>query len=406
MEKLHWTTEKRKIKDLLPADYNPRQMTEAQAKELRKSLEKFDLVEIPAVNTDGIILAGHQRLHILGLMGRGDEEIDVRIPNRPLTELEAQEYNLRSNKNTGEWDMDKLFAMPEGLLEEVGFSNKEIQSLIDGHTDTKEDDYDVDKGLETPVRVEKGQIWQLGSHRLMCGDSTDKQDVERLMDGKRAGMFLSDPPYNVALGMNETPEEAKKRNRRTDGLVVQNDEMNDEDFNGFLFNVFTVADSVLDEGGVFYIWHADSEGYNFRSACKQVGWKVRQCLIWNKSSLIMGRQDYQWKHEPCLYGWKDGAAHLWNSDRTQTTVIDFQKPSNSKLHPTMKPIELMVYQIKNSSNIDQIILDLFGGSGSTLIACEQTDRVCYMMEIDPKYCTVILDRWEKLTGKKAEIVVS
>ena len=216
-KELRWVTEKRKIKDLVPAEYNPRQMTEAQAKELRKSLTKFDLVEIPAVDRDGTILAGHMRLATLKDMGRGDEDIDVRVPNRKLTDEEAMEYNLRSNKNTGEWDMDKLFAMPEGLLRDVGFNQKEIQKLIDGHTEAKEDDYDTDKGLKLPCRVEKGQLWQLGSHRLLCGDSTDPVAIGRLMDGKKVDMCFTDPPYGV-----------KYVGKTKEALTIENDAMDEE----------------------------------------------------------------------------------------------------------------------------------------------------------------------------------
>jgi site-specific DNA-methyltransferase (adenine-specific) len=221
------------------------------------------------------------------------------------------------------------------------------------------------------------------------------------MHNSLADLLITDPPYNVALGMDETPEEAKKRNRRTDGLTIQNDKMNDEDFLQFLCDVYTTADTVMNEGAVFYIWHADSEGLNFRKAAFQAGWKIRQCLIWNKNSLIMGRQDYQWKHEPCLYGWKDGAAHYWGSDRTQTTILEFNKPSRNGVHPTMKPVELFEYQIKNSSKPNAIVLDLFGGSGTTAIVCEKTGRKARLMELDPKYCDVIVKRWEDFTGKKA-----
>ena len=214
-------------------------------------------------------------------------------------------------------------------------------------------------------------------------------------------MLITDPPYNVNYGAVRDVSEAVKRHKRTDGLLIQNDNMGDEEFREFLTSAFRNADSVMRPGAVFYIWHADGEGYNFRGACKDPGWTVRQCLIWNKNTLCMGRQDYQWKHEPCLYGWKDGAAHFWASDRKQTTVLDFDRPVKSELHPTMRPVALFDYQIKNNTKNGNIVLDLFGGSGTTLIACEQNGRTANIMEYDPKYVDVIVKRWEDLTGEKA-----
>ena len=227
----------------------------------------------------------------------------------------------------------------------------------------------------------------------MCGDSTSVTDVEKLMNGNKADMLLTDPPYNVDY-------EGKTK----DKLKIKNDSMDNDSFRQFLRDAFTSADMVMKEGAVFYIWHADSEGYNFRGACFDVGWKVRQCIIWNKNCMVMGRQDYQWKHEPCLYGWKDGASHLWASDRKQTTVIDMPKPAKSDLHPTMKPVALFDYQIKNNTKGGDIVLDLFGGSGTTIMACEQNNRIAYSMEFDPHYVDVIIARWEQFTGQKAVLV--
>lgn len=214
-------------------------------------------------------------------------------------------------------------------------------------------------------------------------------------------MLLTDPPYNVALGIGGSKDEARKRHRRTDGLVIMNDKMEDSEFFEFLLKCFTAGKEALKEGGAFYIWHADNEGLNFRTALKQSGLTLRQTLIWNKNCFTLGRQDYQWKHEPCLYGWKDGAGHNWYSDRSQSTVLDFAKPTRSEEHPTMKPVELFAYQIKNSTMKGDIVLDLFGGSGTTIIACEQTGRIGYCMELDPKYCDVIIHRWENFTGQTA-----
>ena len=227
----------------------------------------------------------------------------------------------------------------------------------------------------------------------MCGDSTDPDQVARLMGGELADLVVTDPPYNVDY-----------EGATTDKLKIENDNMEDGAFLDFLTKSFQAADNVMKPGAAFYIWHADSEGYNFRTACKMIGWKVRQCLIWNKNSLVMGRQDYQWKHEPCLYGWKDGAGHIWNSDRKQTTVIDFDRPNRNDIHPTMKPIGLFDYLIRNSSKKDQLVLDTFGGSGTSIMACEQDGRRCCTMELDPRYVDAIIDRWETFTGEKAVLI--
>jgi site-specific DNA-methyltransferase (adenine-specific) len=244
-------------------------------------------------------------------------------------------------------------------------------------------------------------LWILGEHRLLCGDSTKPEDVERLMVGAKADLMLTDPPYNVALGMNETPEQAKARNRRTDGKVVANDSMSDQEFRAFLVACFQQGFSSMKPGASFYVWHADTEGFNFRGAVRDCGEKVRQCLVWAKDVLVMGRQDYQWQHEPCLYGWKDGAAHGWYSDRKQTTLLKFDRPSRNQEHPTMKPVGLFAYLISNSTAPQGLAYDPFLGSGTTLIAAEQLGRKCYGMEISPQYCDVIVKRWETLTGKQA-----
>ncbi len=390
MNKLSWTTEKRKVSELIPAEYNPRQMTAIQAKELRKSLDRFGLVEIPAVDQDGTILAGHQRLTMLKEMGQGEEEIDVRVPNRKLTEKEAMEYNLRSNKNTGEWDMDKLFAMPEGLLEEVGFDKREIQKLIDGHTEVVEDDYNDEEGLQKPVRCEKGEIWQLGSHRLMCGDSTVKEDVERLMDGKKADMVFTDPPYGVDYsgGIQFTKDGVKKDQR--DRLEA------DESAEIYLQAIPMMAEFC---DGPIYTWFADTKARQLYEAIELVGGKIHAMIVWVKNGGYGAiNACYKQKHEPCLF-WKVGAKLRWTGISTECTVWEIDKDGKNKFHPTQKPIELCARALKNHDA--RLCLDLFLGSGSTLIACEQTGRTCYGLEIDPKYATVIIDRWEKLTGKQA-----
>lgn len=248
-----------------------------------------------------------------------------------------------------------------------------------------------------------------GGHRLICGDATNADVVANLMQGDLADLLITDPPYNVALGMNGShplrPSEAKQLHRRTDGKIIQNDSWdNDEDFIEFLVSAYQSALNVMREGAAFYIWYASTQAHNFLTACKEANMQVRETLIWNKNVFTFGRQDYQWKHEPCLYGWKDGAGHNWYSDRKQTTVLDYDRPTKSELHPTMKPIELFAYQIQNSTKQNDKVLDIFGGSGTTLMACEQLDRKCYTVELDPHYCDVIIDRWEKFTGKTAKIV--
>lgn len=224
----------------------------------------------------------------------------------------------------------------------------------------------------------------------MCGDSTDPETMERLMDGEKADLYLTDPPYNVAY-----------TGKTKDALTIQNDKMDNSVFRQFLNDAFFSAVSVMKKGAAFYVWHADSEGYNFRGACEESGLEVKECLVWNKNTMVLGRQDYQWKHEPCLYGWKKGAPHKWYSDRKQTTVLEFDKPSASRDHPTMKPVALFAYQIQNSTKPGDIVLDSFGGSGTTIMACEQLGRKGYVVELDPKYCDVIIKRWEQFTGDKA-----
>lgn len=261
----------------------------------------------------------------------------------------------------------------------------------DGGTEGQTDPDAVPEAQEEPVS-RLGDVWLLGRHRLMCGDSTDAGSVALLMNGSNADLLLTDPPYNVSY------EGGTK-----DRLTILNDSMDDEKFRSFLADAFKAADTVMKNGAAFYIWHADSEGYNFRGAVRDTGWMVRQCLIWVKNSMVLGRQDYQWKHEPCLYGWKDGAAHLWTSDRRQTTVLEFNKPNRNGEHPTMKPVELFEYQMLNSTNREAVVLDLFGGSGTTMIAAEKNGRSARLMELDPRYCDVIVRRWQDFTGQEATL---
>jgi site-specific DNA-methyltransferase (adenine-specific) len=305
---------------------------------------------------------------------------------------------LADNKlalNAG-WD-NEMLALELGEIGDLGFdidltgfTAEEIAALSPEQIEPGLTDEDaVPEVPEQPITV-LGDVWLLGKHRLMCGDSTSIDAVDKLMDGQKADQLVTDPPYNIAYEGG-----SKKREQ------IKNDEMESADFRQFLRDAFTAADTVMKSGAVFYIWHADTEGYNFRGACLDAGWQVRQTLIWNKDNSAFGRQDYHWKHEPCLYGWKSGAGHLWASDRKQTTIIECKRPSKSELHPTMKPVELMQYQIENNTKGQDVVLDLFGGSGSTMIACEKTGRINCSMELDPKYCDVIIKRWQDFTGKIA-----
>lgn len=287
-----------------------------------------------------------------------------------MTEEQKKKYRILDNKTNelAEWDFDLLEEEIDGFDFGFDFNSGEDDAEI-----IEDDVPEVDEENEPITKL--GDIWQLGKHRLMCGDSTDVSAVAALMNGEEADLLLTDPPYNVAY-------EGKTK----DALTIKNDK-----FREFL----TAAVSVLKEGGAFYIWFASREHCNFETALNESGLEVRQELIWKKNTMVLGRQDYQWKHEPCLYGWKDGASHNWYSDRCQTTVLEFNKPARNGEHPTMKPVELFAYQIKNSTKKGETVLDLFGGSGTTIIACEQTGRTAYCMELDERYCDVIIKRYER-----------
>lgn len=339
------------------------------------------------VDENGVILAGHTRYKALLKLGR---EVVECIVKDGLTEEQKKKYRLLDNKTNelAEWDLDLLAFELDGL----DFGDLELDWGVEDifeTTEVIEDDVPEVDEVNEPI-TKPGDIWQLGRHRLMCGDSTKAEDVARLMDGSSADLLLTDPPYNVEY-----------TGKTKDALTIENDSMDDASFRVFLRDAFEAADGNMKPGAAFYIWHADSEGYNFRGACHDIGWKVRQCLIWAKNAMVLGRQDYQWKHEPCLYGWKEGAGHYWGSDRKQTTILEYDKPQRNGEHPTMKPIPLFAYQIENSTRPGDIVLDLFGGSGTTIIACEQLGRSGYLCELDPRYCDVIIKRWEEFTGEKA-----
>lgn len=380
-----------KIEKVKPYDKNPRK-NKAAVDYVANSIKEFGFQQPIVVDKDMVVIAGHTRLKAAKKLKL--KEVPVVVADN-LTEEQVKAYRLADNKTAekAEWDFDLL--TDELLsLQELDFDMEQFGFDFDFSEDgeaVEDDSWEADVP-EEPIS-KRGDIWVLGRHRLMCGDSTDAADVALLMDGNKADMLLTDPPYNVDYTGKASELETRK---------IENDKMEDSAFQDFLTSAFENAAENMKAGGVFYIWHADSEGLNFRIACKRAGFQVRQCLIWNKNAMVMGRQDYQWKHEPCLYGWKDGASHLWASDRKQTTVLDFEKPQKNNLHPTMKPIKLFDYQIKNNTKGDDIVLDLFGGSGTTIMAAEQNGRRGFVMEYDPKFVDVIVDRWEQFTGMKAK----
>lgn len=366
---------------------------------IKKSLKELGAGRSIVVDKDGEIIADngvYEQAKKLGIKTKivetdGSELVVVKRTDLATGDDKRKKLALADNaaSDTSEWAEELL---REDWTPEVLADFGVVLPETDIQTENKEaqdDDFDEDKDKVETV-CKKGDIWALGEHRLMCGDSTKPEDIASLMAGEMADLWLTDPPYNVDYV-----------GKTKDALKINNDKMSPEQFREFLNAAFSAAHNVLVDGGAFYIWFASREYVNFELALRDVGLQVRQELIWNKNSLVIGRQDYQWKHEPCLYGWKDGAAHRWYSDRSQTTVIDWNRPTKSDEHPTMKPVGLFGYQIKNSSKPGDIVLDTFGGSGTTIIACEQLNRKARSMELDPHYCDVIIARWEKLTGKKA-----
>lgn len=379
----------KKTDELIPYVNNPRNNDQA-VDAVASSIKNFGFKVPIVIDSKNEIINGHTRLKAAKKLGI--EEVPVIVAD-DLTEDQIKAFRIADNKvaELADWDEELLLAELDMIEMDMGQFNIDMSELDsdDSSEEVVEDEFD-DTPPEEP-KAKYGDIYQLGRHRLMCGDSTSVEDVEKLVGGGViVDMLLTDPPYNISY-----------EGKTEDALTIQNDSMDDESFRQFLTNAFFAADNVMKKGAVFYIWHAGTEGYNFLGACRDVGWKVRECLIWNKNQMVMGRQDYQWKHEPCLYGWKDGASHLWAGDRKQTTVLDFDKPQRNGVHPTMKPIALFDYQIKNNTKGNDIVLDLFGGSGTTIMACEQNGRRGYSMELDPRYVDVIIKRWEDFTGEKA-----
>lgn len=391
MSAMQWKT--LSVDALRPAAYNPRKKLKAGDKEYEKiknSILEFGYVEPIIVNYDMTVIGGHQRLTVLKDLGYTEVQcVEVHIED----ENKVKALNIALNKITGAWNEQLLADLIVDLqsanfnTDFTGFEAPEIEQLFSKvhNKDIKEDDFDVEAELQKPTMSQAGDVWLLGRHRLVCGDSTLPETYTKLMEGKRANMVLTDPPYNV-----DVEETAGK---------IKNDNMPDEDFYKFLFAMFVNVEQNMERDASIYVFHADSKGLIFRQAFHDAGFYLSGCCIWKKNALVLGRSPYQWQHEPCLFGWKLGGKHQWYSDRKQTTIWEYDRPKSSKDHPTMKPVALMAYPIQNSCMSNCIVLDPFLGSGSTLIACEETNRICYGIELDEKFADVIVRRYiEKVGG--------
>ena len=395
-----------KINELKNDHKNARKRTDRSSALIKESLQKYGAGRSIVIDEENRILAGNGTIagaraagikNVRVIETEGDEIIAVK--RKGLSEDQKVGLALADNRTSdlSEWDKEMLHQLSEDHDVEPWFTKEDLAEILgepdiipsEGLTDPDE----VPESPETPT-VQFGEVWKLGNHKLLCGDATDLNQLQPLMENELADLWLTDPPYNV----NYEGKTAEK-------LKIQNDQFANEEFREFLAAAYTTAYNYLNNGASFYIWHADSEGYNFRAAAKDANLQIKQCLIWVKSSMVMGRQDYHWQHEPCLYGWKKGASHFWNADRKQTTVLKFDRPNRNKEHPTMKPVDLFQYQMSNSSKPNHIILDTFGGSGTTLIAAERIQRQARLVELDPRYCDVIIKRWENFTGNKAKRVV-
>lgn len=379
------------LKELKPAAYNPRKKLKKGDKEyekIKQSLLKFGYVDPIIVNEDLTVIGGHQRLTVL-------KDLDYETAKCVIVDLPKEDekaLNIALNKITGQWDeallADLLLDLQESdfNLDLTGFEPPEIDDILTNVHDKElsEDEFDVEEELKKPTVSRHGDIWQLGKHRVICGDSTKAETYKQLLDDRKANLVVTDPPYNVDV-------------EETAGKIL-NDNMSDGDFYQFLLSMFTQVENHMEDDASIYVFHADTEGLNFRKAFKDAGFYLSGCCIWKKNSLVLGRSPYQWQHEPCLYGWKKKGKHQWFSDRKQTTIWEYDRPKSSKDHPTMKPIQLMAYPIQNSSMRGTVVLDPFLGSGSTLIAADQTGRICYGIELDEKFVDVIVKRYIEVTG--------
>lgn len=387
------------IGDLCPAAYNPRKKLKPGDKEYEKiknSIQEFGYVEPIIVNYDMTVIGGHQRLTVLKDLGY--TEVDCVVLHIE-DENKVKALNIALNKITGAWNEQLLSDLLVDLqavdfnTDLTGFEAPEIEQLFSKvhNKKIKEDDFDVDAELQKPTVAQPGDLWLLGRHRVICGDSVLPDTFTRLMEGNLANLVLTDPPYNVNV------KESAGR--------IKNDNMPDEEFYKFLFAAFTNAEQNMADDASIYVFHADSNGLIFRQAFKDAGFVLSGCCIWKKDHLVLGRSPYQWQHEPCLFGWKKGGKHLWYADRKQTTIWEYDRPTHSKEHPTMKPVALMAYPIQNSTMTNCIVLDPFLGSGSTLVACEETGRICYGVELDAKFIDVIVRRYIEMVGDDSGVFV-
>ncbi|MTI71072.1 MAG: DNA modification methylase [Firmicutes bacterium] len=384
------------IDSLIPANYNPRKKLkpgDPEFEKIKNSINEFGYVDPVIVNKDLTVIGGHQRISVLKTLGY--KEINCVVIGIDKTKEKA--LNIALNKISGEWNKELLAELIQDLqsldydVSFTGFEPPEIDHLFnDVHDkDITEDDFDVEEELKEPAMTKKGDMWLLGRHRLICGDSTEPQVYKRLMGGQKANLVVTDPPYNVAY-------EAKAGK-------IQNDNLKDKEFYNFLFQAFTNMAESMEKDASIYVFHADTEGLNFRKAFKDAGLYLSGVCIWAKQSLVLGRSPYQWKHEPVLYGWRKDGKHNWYADRKQSTIWNFDRPSKNEFHPTMKPVALCAYPIQNSSMSNCIVLDPFGGSGSTLMACEQINRICYTIELDEKYADVIVKRYIEQVGSDSDV---
>lgn len=373
------------IDTVKPYIYNPR-VNDQAVDAVARSIEEFGFRSPIVVDESKTIINGHTRLKAAKQLGL--EQVPVLLAD-DLTEEQVRAFRLADNKTAelAEWD-DDMLEEELSLLDDIDMSEFGFEEIVEELEVEEDEGFDDELPKESKAQV--GDVYKLGGSRLVCGDSLDPKTYELLCEGEEMDLYLTDPPYNIAY-----------EGKTAEALTIENDDMSDEDFRTFLFEAFTAAGDVMKPGASFYIWHAESEKYNFVGACNDVDWPIRQTLIWNKNQFTLGRQDYQWKHEPCLYGWKPGAFHNWYGGYSETTVLDFNKPNKNVEHPTMKPIELFSYLIKNSTKQGDNVLDNFGGSGTTIMACEQLNRRAFVIELDPKYVDVIINRWEEYTGEKA-----
>ena len=397
MSEMQWQT--LPLGQLRPAAYNPRKALKPSDKEYQKiknSIQEFGYVEPIIVNYDMTVIGGHQRLTVLKDLGYTETQcVVLHIED----EAKVKALNIALNKISGEWNEQLLADLLVDLqdaqfnLDLTGFEAPEIDQLFSKlhNKDIEEDNFDVEEELKNPPFSKAGDIWTLGRHRVLCGDSTLPETFKLLMEGKRANLVLTDPPYNVNV-----EETAGK---------IKNDNMPDADFYNFLFCAFVNMEQNMEKDASIYVFHADTQGLTFRRAFADAGFYLSGCCIWKKNALVLGRSPYQWQHEPCLFGWKKGGSHQWHSDRKQTTIWEYDRPKSSKDHPTMKPIALMAYPIKNSTMTNCIVLDPFLGSGSTLIACQETGRICYGVELDEKFMDVIVKRYIEQVGSSDGVSV-